>query len=92
MSSSLSSRLAVAVIGMGRMGAAMAARLRSADADVVVYNRTRSKADQVAQAYGARVAATAAQAAGAAPVVLVSLADDRAVKTAYRGESGSPLA
>lgn len=83
----MSSQLAVAVVGMGRMGAAMAARLRSAGADVVVFNRTPSKAHQVAEATGARVARTAAEAA-AAPVVLVSLADDRAVAEAYQGESG----
>jgi len=70
------------------MGAAMAARLRSAGAGVVVFNRTRSKADRVATECGARVAATAAEAAAAAPVVLVSLADDRAVNEAYRGEAG----
>ena len=84
----MASQRAVAVVGMGRMGAAMAARLRSADADVVVFNRTPSKAYQVAEATGARVAATAAQAAAAAPVVLVSLADDQAVTSAYQGETG----
>lgn len=84
----MSSQLAVAVVGMGRMGAAMAARLRWADADVVVFNRTPSKARGVAEATGARVAATAAQAAAAAPIVLVSLADDRAVTSAYQGEAG----
>lgn len=84
----MSSPFAVAVVGLGRMGAAMTARLRSAGADVVVFNRTPSKAQQVASATGARVAATAAQAAAAAPVVLVSLADDQAVTSAYQGESG----
>jgi 3-hydroxyisobutyrate dehydrogenase-like beta-hydroxyacid dehydrogenase len=73
---------------MGRMGAAMAVRLRSAGADVVVFNRTRSRADQVASVCGARVAGTAAEAAAAAPVVLVSLADDRAVNDVYRGKTG----
>jgi len=70
------------------MGAAMAARLRSAGADVVVFNRTPSNARQVAEATGARIAVTAAEAAAAAPVVLVSLADDRAVIETYQGESG----
>lgn len=66
----------------------MAARLRSAGADVVVFNRTPSKAARVAEATGARLAATAADAAASAPVVLVSLADDRAVTETYQGESG----
>lgn len=84
----MSQQLAVAVVGMGRMGAAMAARLRRAGVDVVVFNRTSSKARQVAEATGARVATTAAEAAAAAPVVLVSLADDQAVTSTYRGEAG----
>jgi 3-hydroxyisobutyrate dehydrogenase-like beta-hydroxyacid dehydrogenase len=84
----VSSQLAVAVVGMGRMGAAMAARLRWAGVDVVVFNRTPSKARQVAEATGARVATTAAEAAAAAPVVLVSLADDQAVTSTYQGEAG----
>jgi 3-hydroxyisobutyrate dehydrogenase-like beta-hydroxyacid dehydrogenase len=84
----VSPQLAVAVVGMGRMGAAMAARLRWAGVDVVVFNRTPSKARQVAEETGARVATTAAEAAAAAPVVLVSLADDQAVTSTYQGEAG----
>ncbi|HUD39283.1 MAG TPA: NAD(P)-dependent oxidoreductase [Streptosporangiaceae bacterium] len=79
---------AVAVIGTGRMGAAMVGRLRSAGAEVVVYNRTASRAQEVAAATGATVAASAAEAASAAPVVLVSLADDQAVMAAYGGPEG----
>jgi 3-hydroxyisobutyrate dehydrogenase-like beta-hydroxyacid dehydrogenase len=70
------------------MGAAMVARLRSAGVDVVVYNRTAARAREVAAATGARVAGSAAEAAASAPVVLVSLADDRAVEAAYGGDSG----
>lgn len=78
----------VAVIGTGRMGAAMAGTLRRAGFDVVVYNRTRSKAQQVADATGARVADTAREAAASATVVLSSLADDAAVVAAYAGDDG----
>ncbi|WP_147375290.1 NAD(P)-binding domain-containing protein, partial [Jiangella rhizosphaerae] len=53
----------VGVIGAGRMGAAMTTRLRSAGVDVVLWNRTRARADGVAAATGARVAATAREAA-----------------------------
>jgi 3-hydroxyisobutyrate dehydrogenase-like beta-hydroxyacid dehydrogenase len=80
--------LAVAVIGTGRMGAAMAARLRAAGVAVTVYNRTAERARRVAEATGAAVAETAREAAAAAPVVLVSLADDRAVTSAYQGPDG----
>jgi 3-hydroxyisobutyrate dehydrogenase-like beta-hydroxyacid dehydrogenase len=84
----VSEQLTAAVIGIGRMGAAMTARLRSAGAEVVIFNRTPAKADQVAAETGALVAASAAEAAAAAPVVLVSLADDRAVRQAYERPDG----
>ena len=77
-----------AVVGTGRMGSAMAVRLREAGIAVVVYNRTRSRADQLASRCGADVAATAREAAYAAPVVLVSLADDQAAQAAYAGPDG----
>jgi 3-hydroxyisobutyrate dehydrogenase-like beta-hydroxyacid dehydrogenase len=78
----------VAVVGTGRMGAAMAGTLRRAGVEVVVCNRTRSRADAVAEATGAAVAATAREAAAAAQVVLSSLADDAAVGAAYAGRDG----
>jgi 3-hydroxyisobutyrate dehydrogenase/2-hydroxy-3-oxopropionate reductase len=74
----------VAVVGTGRMGAAMVGRLRSAGRRVVAYNRTRSRAE----ATGAEVAGTPAEAAAAADLVVVSLSDDEAVRAAYAGEDG----
>jgi 3-hydroxyisobutyrate dehydrogenase-like beta-hydroxyacid dehydrogenase len=47
-------------IGTGRMGYAMAARLLKAGADVSVYNRTRSKAEPLAE-LGARIVDTVAE-------------------------------
>ncbi len=78
----------VAVVGAGRMGAAMVGRLRAGGAEVIVFNRTPARAQEVAAATGARVAGSAAAAAAAAPVVLVSLADDRAVTQSYAGPDG----
>ena len=78
----------VAVVGAGRMGGAMAGTLRRAGLDVVVFNRTRSRAQAVGEATGAAVAATARQAAQGAQVVLSSLADDAAVGAAYTGGDG----
>lgn len=74
----------VAVVGTGRMGAAMVGRLRSAGHRVVAYNRSRERAE----ATGAEVVDTARQAAVAADVVLVSLADDAACLGAYGGADG----
>lgn len=78
----------VALVGTGRMGAAMARRLSGADLDLVLYNRTRGRADAVAEGTGARVAGTAAEAAAQADVCLVSLADDAAVASTYTGADG----
>lgn len=77
-----------AVIGLGRMGSAMVQRLRDTGIAVAVYNRTRTRAEELAARCGADVADTAREAASAAPVVLVSLADDRAVEEAYAGPDG----
>jgi 3-hydroxyisobutyrate dehydrogenase len=49
------SDLTVGWIGTGHMGAALARRLRAADLDVTVWNRTRSKAEQLIEC-GAKVA------------------------------------
>jgi 3-hydroxyisobutyrate dehydrogenase-like beta-hydroxyacid dehydrogenase len=78
----------VAVVGAGRMGAAMVGTLRRAGLPVVVFNRTRSRAEAAAEAAGAEVAATAGEAAAGAQVVLSSLADDAAVEAAYTGPDG----
>jgi 3-hydroxyisobutyrate dehydrogenase-like beta-hydroxyacid dehydrogenase len=78
----------VAVIGTGRMGAAMVGRIRGAGFPVVVHNRTREKAEAVAAAHGATVAETAREAVSNAEVVVVSLPDDDAAFAAYRGPDG----
>jgi 3-hydroxyisobutyrate dehydrogenase-like beta-hydroxyacid dehydrogenase len=78
----------VALVGTGRMGATMVGTLRRAGAEVVVFNRTRSKAAAVARKTGATVAGSARDAAGGATVVISSLADDAAVQDAYAGPDG----
>lgn len=80
--------MTVAVVGTGRMGAAMARRLAGAEADLVLYNRTRETADTVAAATGARVAPSPREAAASAEVCLVSLADDAALLETYGGDDG----
>jgi 3-hydroxyisobutyrate dehydrogenase-like beta-hydroxyacid dehydrogenase len=78
----------VAIIGTGRMGAAMAGTLRRAGFAVTVFNRTSDKAEAVAKETGAAVAPTAREAAASADVVLSSLSDDAALRQAYGGEDG----
>jgi 3-hydroxyisobutyrate dehydrogenase len=68
----------IAFIGLGVMGAGMASRLAENGYDVAVYNRTRSKAEEVGE-LGARVADSPADAAREADVVMLSLADQNVV-------------
>jgi 3-hydroxyisobutyrate dehydrogenase-like beta-hydroxyacid dehydrogenase len=70
------------------MGSAMVGRLALAEHKVTVYNRTVARAEAVAAAYGAAVARSAREAAATAEVVIVSLADDAAVRAAYLGPDG----
>ncbi len=78
----------VAVVGTGRMGAAMARRVADAGFDLAVFNRTAARAHEVAKDTGGKAVATAAAAGADADVVVVSLADDAAVEATYRGEAG----
>jgi 3-hydroxyisobutyrate dehydrogenase-like beta-hydroxyacid dehydrogenase len=78
----------VALIGAGRMGSAMGARVAGAGHDLVVFNRTRQRAEDLAQRVPARVTDTAREAAMSADVCLVSLADDVAVTSTYLDDSG----
>jgi 3-hydroxyisobutyrate dehydrogenase len=68
----------IAFIGLGVMGGGMASRLAENGYDVAVYNRTRSKAEEVGE-LGARVADSPADAAAEADVVMLSLADQNVV-------------
>jgi 3-hydroxyisobutyrate dehydrogenase/2-hydroxy-3-oxopropionate reductase len=70
------------------MGSAMAGRLVEAGHDVSVFNRTKSRAAALAEEHDIAVAATAREAASSADVVVVSLADDAAVRAAYLGADG----
>ncbi|MFJ2176205.1 NAD(P)-dependent oxidoreductase [Streptomyces sp. NPDC087851] len=79
--------LAVAVLGTGIMGAAMARNLCRAGLDVRVWNRTRAKAEPLATD-GARVAGTPAEAVSGADVVVTMLYDGPAALEAM--EAAAP--
>jgi len=81
--------LNVTVLGTGRMGGAMAGTLRRAGFPVRLWNRTGSRAEEVAEPIGAEVAGTARAAVAGADVVISSLADDEAVMAAYLGPEGA---
>jgi 3-hydroxyisobutyrate dehydrogenase-like beta-hydroxyacid dehydrogenase len=82
------SEMTVAVLGAGRMGSAMATRLAGRGAQVVVFNRTPSRAEELAGRIGARMATTPAQAAGDADVLITMVADEDAVVALYRQTDG----
>ncbi|MBA4115695.1 MAG: NAD(P)-dependent oxidoreductase [Rubrobacter sp.] len=78
----------IAVLGTGIMGAAMARNLLAADMEVRVWNRSREKAEPLAES-GAKIADSPADAADGAGFVLTMLADADAVAEAVGGESGA---
>jgi 3-hydroxyisobutyrate dehydrogenase-like beta-hydroxyacid dehydrogenase len=76
----------VGVVGLGRMGSAIARRLIDAGHRVTVFNRTRSRAEPFREA-AAAVAASPAQAASG-DVVVTMLANDQAVEATVLGNDG----
>jgi 3-hydroxyisobutyrate dehydrogenase-like beta-hydroxyacid dehydrogenase len=66
----------------------MAANLRRAGHELVVFNRTRATADAWAQEHGATVAATPAEAAAGAEVVITMVVDGPQVEAVLVGEDG----
>jgi 3-hydroxyisobutyrate dehydrogenase/2-hydroxy-3-oxopropionate reductase len=78
----------VGLVGAGRMGSAMARAIRAAGHDVVVWNRTRAVADQLADELGGRAVARPADVAAAADVAISMLADGDAVDAVYGGPEG----
>ena len=66
--------MTVAVIGLGTMGAPMAANLLKAGFEITVHNRTRSREEPL-EALGADRAATPAAAAADAEIVLTCVSD-----------------
>jgi 3-hydroxyisobutyrate dehydrogenase len=73
-------------IGIGRMGYAMAERLAKSGCDIAVWNRTRSKAEPLAQ-HGARVVDTLADLA-ACDIVFTMVSTGKDVKEVLFGPSG----
>lgn len=68
----------ITLIGLGKMGTAMAEQLCAADHDLTVYNRTLSKAEALAE-HGATVARSIEDAVKDADVIVTSLLDDVAL-------------
>jgi 3-hydroxyisobutyrate dehydrogenase len=78
-------RMRIGIAGIGKMGAAIAARLMEVGHDVTVWNRTPDKAKAVV---GANVASTPAELAQRSEVVITILTDGAAIEAVYNGPSG----
>src|SRR5229473_6244648 len=76
----------IGFIGLGHMGAGMAASLLKAGHEVSVYNRTRTKADKLV-AQGGKAVASVSDACRS-DAVITMLANDDAVESIVFGEDG----
>jgi 3-hydroxyisobutyrate dehydrogenase-like beta-hydroxyacid dehydrogenase len=76
---------AVGFIGIGIMGSGMARNLVGAGFDVVVWNRTRSRAEAID---GAEVAESPADVAGRCAVTLICVSDTPDVEAVVHGDDG----
>lgn len=74
----------IGFIGLGNLGQAMAQRLVDQSTDLIVYNRTRSKAE----AFGAAVADSPAALTSATELIFLSLFDSEAVRQVLFGPEG----
>jgi len=77
----------VGIAGLGRMGAAMAARLIEVGHEVTVWNRSAAKAKPIVDA-GGKLAESPAALAGAVETVITCLTDADAIDKVYGGPSG----
>jgi len=77
----------IAFLGTGHMGLPMARNLLAAGHQVTTWNRTRARAEPLAE-HGARIAETPAEAAQDAEAAITMLADDEAVDEVVFGDAG----
>lgn len=76
----------VAVLGLGKMGSALARRLADSGYELTLWNRTRARAEELG---AGRVLATPAEAVHDAEVVITSLTGADAVRAVYGGPAGA---
>ena len=79
----------VAFLGLGVMGFPMAGHLARAGHEVTVYNRSAAKAVKWVETYGGRSAATPAQAAQGAEIVMMCVGNDHDVRAVATSNDGA---
>lgn len=77
----------IGFIGLGIMGQGMAANLIKAGYDVTLYNRTRSRATELAE-QDVKIANTPAEAAEGNDLIITMLADPQAIQDTVIGKKG----
>ena len=77
----------IGIVGTGKMGSAIAARLIGHKHEVTVWNRTAAKAQSLASS-GAKVAATPRELASSVEFVISILTNAQAIHAAYDGQDG----
>jgi 3-hydroxyisobutyrate dehydrogenase-like beta-hydroxyacid dehydrogenase len=78
----------IGFVGLGIMGSRMAANLRRAGYELIVYNRTRERAEAWAAEHGGSVVATPAEVGAASDVVITMVVDGAQVREVLLGEHG----
>ena len=79
----------LAFLGLGVMGYPMAGHLKAKGHDVVVYNRTRAKAEAWAKEHGGSVAGTPKEAAAGRDIVFACVGNDDDLRSIIYGDSGA---
>jgi len=85
----MANRKQIGFVGLGIMGAPMAANLVRAGFEVAVYTRTREKAERFAAEHGATAADTPAQAAEGADAFITMVPDSPQVEQTLLGDDGA---
>ena len=77
----------IGIVGMGKMGAALAARLGGLGHELTVWNRTAARAQSAAPA-GSSIAATPRELASSVDIVISILTNAAAIDAVYTGKEG----
>jgi len=77
----------IGFIGLGKMGSGMAENILKAGFEVIVYNRTKSKMEPLADK-GAQIASSPKEAASRSDVIITNVMDDNSVYEVTTGENG----
>lgn len=77
----------ITLIGLGIMGTGIAHNLLEAGFDLTVYNRTRAKAEPLAE-YGAHIADSIGESVAQAEVIITIVSDDNASRAVWLSDEG----